>query len=193
MQNFIRTILRQEKVRVILRKDVIECRLIFTVIEFMDKRGLYKSLTLAYNESEIFVVRNQNLLPVNKTELLTVSSIVRSSIKVYLSKDAMLSDRQPLADKKSLEKVFEAYENDISSDLLSIHTENFSVVKVLINWYPTITYIIHINFKNKRYTALIYNYNRVTVINEFILDSYREEYKSFITKIFKGLGDLIWI
>lgn len=193
MQNFIRNILRQEGVKTVLRSEVIECKLIFTVIEFMDKRNLFKSLTLAYNESNIFVIRNKHLLPVKNTDILTVSSNVRSTVKVYTSKKEMIDNREPIPNKESMEKLFEIYENDISSDLLSVHTENFSVVKVIINWYPTITYIIHINFKHKRYTSLIYNFNRVTVINEFILTPYKEEYKNFIKQIFKGLGDLIWI
>ncbi len=82
MQNFIRNILRQEGVKTVLRSEVIECKLIFTVIEFMDKNNLYKSLTLAYNESDIFILSNKYLLPVKRNTDCSVSDIIRGSISV---------------------------------------------------------------------------------------------------------------
>lgn len=193
MNKIIKNILLREKVQVILKRQIVECKLIFTVIEFMDKNHLFKSLTLAYNESDIFVVTNKYLLPVKRDTRCNVSDIVRSSIKCYTSKEDLIANRQAIPNEAFIEELFNKYEDNISSKLLGISTANFRVRKVLITWYPTITYIIHINFNNKFYKSIIYNYNQITVINEFILEQYKLEYKSFINKIFEELGEIIWI
>lgn len=193
MNKLINNILLKERVQVILKRKTIECKLIFTVIEFMDKNNLYKSLTLAYNESDIFILSNKYLLPVKRNTDCSVSDIIRGSIKCYTNKSDLVANRQTIPDETLIEELFNKYEDNISSKLLMISTANFRVRKVLITWYPTITYVIHISFKNKFYKSLVYNYNQITVINEFILEQYKLEYKSFINKIFEELGEIMWI
>lgn len=183
MLEIINTVLQGSQPLYIKRKRI-KSFLTFELIEFMDKYDYNCQLFVAYNDTNIFTIKDNILQSKNGP----VRDIINSCIRRWKNREAYLKEKIYFTDEEMFDKCGELFVNSIKNRLINLKVGEYKCKDVVVTTSPVATIAIHYNKNGKRQLSI-----KCFLGDTFYIKYLDSNFKLFIEKCLSKYCEIVWI